>query len=267
MTEPHHISAASLPGERMIATRGLNKTYESSSGEVHALEDVSIEVDRGEIVAFLGPSGCGKSTLLEILAGLTPKSAGAVEINGGAPRPQPEVGLMFQQALLFPWRTVAANVLLPSELLNLPDKDWRYRADQLLAMVGLEGWGDKYHWELSGGMQQRVALARVLLLDPQILLLDEPFGALDEMTRESLDMEMMRIAADADKTVVLVTHNVYEATLMADRIFVFTARPGRIAGVVDIPQLQPRGIEFSTTKLFSDKIAQVRQLLTGGNDI
>lgn len=265
MIESHDVSPASLTSDQIIATRNLNKTYKGSSGEVHALEDVSIDVGRGEIVAFLGPSGCGKSTLLEILAGLTSKTAGDVEINGGIPRPQPEVGLMFQQALLFPWRTVAANVLLPSELLNLPSKNWRDRADQLLAMVGLEGWGDKYHWELSGGMQQRVALARVLLLDPEILLLDEPFGALDEMTRESLDMEMMRIAADADKTVVLVTHNVYEATLMADRIFVFTARPGRIAGVVEIPQPQPRGIEFSTTKLFTDKVAQVRELLSGGS--
>lgn len=265
MTQSHRLSPASLSRETVIATRGLNKIYHSASGEVHALSDVSIEVGRGEIVAFLGPSGCGKSTLLEVLAGLTPKTAGDVEINGGAPQPQPDVGIMFQQALLFPWRTVAANVLLPSELLELPNEDWRGRANRLLALVGLDGWEDRYHWELSGGMQQRVALARVLLLDPEILLLDEPFGALDEMTRENLDMEMMRIAADTEKTVVLVTHNVYEATLMADRIFVFTARPGRIAGVVDIPQPQPRGIDFSTTTMFSDKVAQVRNLLTGGN--
>lgn len=257
------LGAATDTGATIITTRGLSKTYQSLSGEVHALDDISIDVVQGEIVAFLGPSGCGKSTLLEILAGLTPATSGEVAIDGESPRPRPEVGLMFQQALLFPWRTVLANVVLPSELIELPDHDWEGRARDLLDMVGLEGWGDKYHWELSGGMQQRAALARVLLLDPGILLLDEPFGALDEMTRETLDMEMMRIAHEADKTVVLVTHNVYEAVLMADRIFVFTPRPGRIAGVVDIPHPQPRDLAFSTTNEFSDRVARVRGLLSG----
>jgi NitT/TauT family transport system ATP-binding protein len=250
----------------MIATRDLSKSYKTAGGEIHALDRIAIDVAPGEIVALLGPSGCGKSTLLEILAGLIRKSSGEVEINGGPPRPRPDVGIMFQQALLFPWRTVAANVLLPSELIEGRGQDWRERAESLLALVGLSGWADKYHWELSGGMQQRVALARVLLLDPDILLLDEPFGALDEMTRESLDVEMMRIAAEASKTVVLVTHNVYEATLMADRIFVFTARPGRIAGVVEVERAQPRGIEFSTTLEFSEKVAQVRSLLSSGGE-
>lgn len=251
----------------VIQTDRLAKTYKGSGGEVHALDDISITVEPGEIVAFLGPSGCGKSTLLEIIAGLTPKTSGNVQVNGGPPEPQPQVGIMFQQGLLFPWRTVAANVLLPSELIETTDEDWRQKAEDLLDMVGLSGWADKYHWELSGGMQQRVALARVLLLDPDILLLDEPFGALDEMTREALDTEMMRIASEKSKTVVLVTHNVYEAALMADRIFVFTARPGRIAGIVEIDEPQPRDIGFSTTTEFSDKVAEVRRLLmTGGNE-
>lgn len=255
-----HASVAHEQG--FIRTLGLSKTYRSASGVTHALDNVSIEVHRGEIVAFLGPSGCGKSTLLEILAGLTPLTSGSATVHGEKPRPRPEVGLMFQQALLFPWRTVAANVMLPAELIDVPDLDWNQRANELLEMVGLGGWGPRYHWELSGGMQQRVALARVLLLDPEVLLLDEPFGALDEMTRESLDTELMHIAHTRNTTVAMVTHNVYEATLVADRIFVFTARPGRIAGVVDIDEKQPRDIGFSTTNEFSEKVAQVRALLS-----
>lgn len=267
MTDPRRRTDV-LPstGESIIAARGLSKTYQSASGPIEALADISIEVRPGEIVAFLGPSGCGKSTLLEILAGLIPPTSGEVNIDGQPPRPRPEVGLMFQQALLFPWRTVLANVLLPAELREQTGRDWKARANELLDLVGLEGWAEKYHWELSGGMQQRVALARVLLLDPEILLLDEPFGALDEMTRESLDVEMMRIASDAAKTVVLVTHNVYEAALMCDRIFVFTPRPGRIAGVVEIDEPQPRGLEFSTTTEFGERVAEVRGLLTGDSN-
>jgi NitT/TauT family transport system ATP-binding protein len=264
MTEPRQRTDV-LPstGTAIIGVRRLSKTYQSGSGPIEALADISIEVRRGEIVAFLGPSGCGKSTLLEILAGLTAPTSGDVTIDGQPPHPRAEVGLMFQQALLFPWRTVLANVMLPAELSQQSDRDWKARANELLDMVGLDGWAEKYHWELSGGMQQRVALARVLLLDPEILLLDEPFGALDEMTRESLDLEMMRIANDAGKTVVLVTHNVYEAALMADRIFVFTPRPGLITGVVEIEEPQPRTLAFSTTGEFGERVAQVRSLLSG----
>jgi NitT/TauT family transport system ATP-binding protein len=267
MTEPRpRTDVLPATGASIIETRGLSKVYRSPSGAIEALADISIEVRPGEMVAFLGPSGCGKSTLLEILAGLIPPTSGEVTIDGQAPRPRAEVGLMFQQALLFPWRTVLANVLLPAELQEKTDRDWKARAHELIAMVGLEGWAEKYHWELSGGMQQRVALARVLLLDPEILLLDEPFGALDEMTRESLDLEMMRIASNAGKTVVLVTHNVYEAALMCDRIFVFTPRPGRIAGVVEIDEAQPRSLAFSTTTEFGERVAQVRGLLSGDSD-
>ena len=266
MTEPRQRTDV-LPAANsaIIGVSGLSKTYQSGSGSIEALADISIEVTRGEIVSFLGPSGCGKSTLLEILAGLIPPTSGEVTIDGQTPRPRAQVGLMFQQALLFPWRTVLANVMLPAELSQPSDRDWKARASELLDMVGLEGWAEKYHWELSGGMQQRVALARVLLLDPEILLLDEPFGALDEMTRESLDLEMMRIASEAKKTVVLVTHNVYEAALMCDRIFVFTPRPGRIAGVVEIDEPRPRSLAFSTTTEFGERIAQVRALLSGEN--
>ncbi|MFQ5879071.1 MAG: ABC transporter ATP-binding protein [Dehalococcoidia bacterium] len=249
-------------GSRLIQASGVRKVYAAPRGSVVALDEISLEIGAGEFVALLGPSGCGKSTLLNILGGLMAPSAGQVSIDGDRPRPRRDVGMMFQQSLLFPWRTVLQNVRLPAELLGLPREAAKQRAQELLSLVGLDGWELRYPWELSGGMQQRVALARVLLPDPDILLLDEPFGSLDEMTRESLDVELMRIAAMTTKTVIFVTHNVYEAVLMADRIYVFTKRPGRIAGIVDVGFARPRGLETSGTAAFADKVAEVRAFLT-----
>lgn len=247
-----------------IRCEQVSKTYASESGNVFALDAISLQVERGKLVALLGPSGCGKSTLLSVLAGLVSPSAGKVFVDGEEPRPRGDVGMMFQDALLFPWRSVLKNVLLPAELLRLPMDGATARARELLALMGLEDWESRHAWELSGGMRQRVALARVLLPDPDILLLDEPFGALDEMTRESLDLEMMRIANRTSKTLVLVTHNVYEAVLLADEIFVMTSRPGRLAGAVEVPLPQPRGIEASETPVFSEKVAEARRLLSEG---
>jgi NitT/TauT family transport system ATP-binding protein len=248
--------------EHAIRCEQVSKTYESESGRVLALDDVSLYVERGKLVSLLGPSGCGKSTLLSILAGLTRPTAGKVFVEGAEPRPRPDVGMMFQDSLLFPWRSVLKNVLLPAELFGLAMDKATDRARDLLTLVGLQGWESRYSWELSGGMRQRVALARVLLPDPDILLLDEPFGSLDEMTRESLDLEMMRIASDAHKTVVLVTHNVYEAVLISDQVVVLSPRPGRLAGIVDIPVPQPRNIEITETSLFTEKVAEARRLLS-----
>ncbi len=246
----------------VIETQAVSKIFEGGRGRIAALDGISMSVDRGEIMAFLGPSGCGKSTLLDILAGLTNPSSGKVLVDGEAPRPRREIGLMFQKSLLFPWRNVLDNVLLPAEVLRLDKDASRERAVELLEMVGLSGWGDNLPSELSGGMQQRVALARVLLPDPEVLLLDEPFGALDEMTRESLDLELARIAQLTHKTVVFVTHNVYEAVLISDRICVFTPRPGRVAGIVDVPMDRPRSPETLTTDLFSEKVYEVRDIIT-----
>ena len=170
---------------------------------------------------------------------------------------------MFQRSLLFPWRTVLENIMLPSEVMGLPVESSRERAGELLDMVGLAGWESEYPWELSGGMQQRVALARVLLPDPEVLLLDEPFGALDEMTRESLDLELTRIATMTHKTVVLVTHSVYEAVMISDRVFVFTPRPGKLAGIVEVPFGRPRDLDTSGTAEFAAKVAEVRKLMAG----
>lgn len=245
----------------MIRTVDLTKTYNTRAAPTLALDGISLEIPKGESVAFLGPSGCGKSTLLNILAGLLPPSSGEVLIAGESPHPRRDVGVMFQQSLLFPWRSVLKNILLPAELLGISPKVASRRAHELLALVGLSGWESSYFRELSGGMQQRAALARVLLPDPEILLLDEPFGALDEMTRETLDIELTKIVETSKKTVVLVTHNVYEAVLIADRIYVFTSSPGRIAGVVDIPISRPRRLEATGMPIFGEKVIEARKYL------
>lgn len=251
--------------EGMIRTDGIGKIYTTGSGEVVALDDVSLDIKSGEITSLLGASGCGKSTFLNILAGLVAPTSGVAEIAGSAPKPRRQVGMMFQRSLLFPWRTVLENIMLPAEVMGLDGDESLGRTAELLDMVGLDGWQDKYPWELSGGMQQRVALARVLLPDPDVLLLDEPFGALDEMTREALDLELTRIATVTEKTVVLVTHSVYEAVMISDRVFVFTPRPGQLAGVVDVPFGRPRDLETSGTAQFAEKVAEVRHLMAGSS--
>lgn len=245
----------------MIHAEDVGKIYPTVSGGITALRGINLEVREGEITSLLGSSGCGKSTFLNVLAGLIPPTDGTVEIAGLPPRPRREVGMMFQRSLLFPWRTVMENVLLPSEVMDLEKASSRQRASELLALVGLDGWEDRYPWELSGGMQQRVALARVLLPDPDVLLLDEPFGALDEMTREALDLELTRIVSLTQKTVVLVTHSVYEAVMISDRVFVFTPRPGRLSGIVNVPFGRPRDLETSGTAAFAEKVSEVRRLM------
>jgi NitT/TauT family transport system ATP-binding protein len=239
---------------------GLSKVYRAGEHAVEALDEIDLEIREGEFVSLLGPSGCGKSTLLLIAAGLVQPSKGEILVADQVPEPGPNVGIMFQSALLFPWRNVLANVLLAGELLGLDPSYAQSRAHDLLELVGLRGWGTRHPWELSGGMQQRVALARVLLPDPGILLLDEPFGALDEMTREALDLELMSLVEDSCKTVILVTHSVYEAVLVSDRIVVLTPRPGRIAGMVDIDFQRPRALALSGTQEFAAKVAEVRAL-------
>jgi NitT/TauT family transport system ATP-binding protein len=249
-----------------IRCEHLSKIYDGDAGRVVALDGISLDIERGRLIALLGPSGCGKSTLLSMFAGLILPTDGTVLVQDDHPRPRQDVGMMFQDSLLFPWRSVLKNVLLAAELLGLNRGATTARAHELLHLVGLGGWESRHVWELSGGMRQRVALARVLLADPDILLLDEPFGALDEMTRESLDLELMAIASRAEKTIVLVTHSVYEAVLLADEIFVMTPRPGRLAGTVEVDLPQPRGIEVTESAEFSEKVAEARRLLSmGGN--
>jgi len=229
----------------LIRLGGVGMTYATASGPVEALRDIDLTVGRGELVAIVGPSGCGKSTLLRIIAGLRSPSRGQVLVDGHpVVRPIPSVGMVFQAPVLLKWRTIADNVLLPAELSRLDPRDYRDRAAQLLRLVGLAEFAQKLPRELSGGMQQRAALCRALLLDPPLLLMDEPFGALDAMTRDEMNLELLRVwgqgSGEERKTIVFVTHSIPEAVFLADRVMVMTSRPGRLGRVFDVPLPRPR---------------------------
>lgn len=237
--------------------------------EVQALKDINLSIPQGSFTSFIGPSGCGKSTLLNAMAGLLSPSHGDVSLNGRTVvEPPDEVGIMFQKATLLPWRTTLDNVLLPIELRDGPKvaATFRDKAISLLDTVGLAGFHGAYPQELSGGMAQRAAICRMLITEPEILLLDEPFGALDELTRERMDLELQRIAAARNATVVLVTHSIPEAVLLSDRIFAMTARPGRISEVIDIDLPRPRSMDTLNHPSFGNYVAKVRDALNKGHD-
>src|SRR5438128_1727813 len=219
----------------VIHVKGLRKEYGTARGTVLALDGIDFTVGEGEFVAIVGPSGCGKSTLLKILAGLLPATRGEVNLRSvPVTGPRRDIGVVFQSPVLFPWRTVLENVLLPIDVQRLGREKNRGRALELLSLVGLSGFEHRYPWELSGGMQQRVAITRSLMHDPALLLMDEPFGALDAMTRESLNLELQRIWLDRHETILFVTHSIAEAVFLADRVFVMTSRPGRLLERVDV---------------------------------
>jgi NitT/TauT family transport system ATP-binding protein len=246
-----------------IKMEGLSKQFSSLQGEeVVALQNVTAEIFKGEFITVVGPSGCGKSTLLKILAGLTPYSNGDVRVADQSVRgTRRDVGVVFQSAILLPWRTVMENVLLPAEVQGLDQKVARARAQMLVEMVGLGGFERKYPQELSGGMQQRASIARALLNDPSILLMDEPFGALDALTRENMNLELQRIWRESGKTIVLITHSVPESVFLADRVFVMTPRPGRLARVVTVDIPRPRGLGVMNSSKFGELAAEIRLLL------
>jgi NitT/TauT family transport system ATP-binding protein len=228
----------------VIVLDRVGMTYRAESGPVEALRGISISVGRGQLVALVGPSGCGKSTLLRIVAGLRPPTTGSVSVDDRAVRgPITAVGMVFQAPVLLKWRTVRDNVLLPAELSGLDPRRFRERAEALLTLVGLGDFADKYPRELSGGMQQRASISRALLLDPPLLLMDEPFGALDAMTRDEMNLELLRVWGEsfaARKTIVFVTHSIPEAVFLADSVVVMSPRPGRVTRVFDIPLPRPR---------------------------
>jgi NitT/TauT family transport system ATP-binding protein len=238
----------------LIRLDRVGMTYPTSSGAVEALRDIDLTVGRGELVAIVGPSGCGKSTLLRIIAGLRPASRGRVEVDGRpVTRPIPSVGMVFQAPVLLKWRTIESNVLLPAELSGLDPAAYRRRAVELLRLVGLGEFAQKLPRELSGGMQQRASLCRALLLDPALLLMDEPFGALDAMTRDEMNLELLRVWGEGSrerKTIVFVTHSIPEAVFLADRVVVMTPRPGRLARVFDVPLPRPRTVASRATPAF-----------------
>ena len=253
----------------MIVLDDVGMTYRAEPGPVEALCDITLEVGRGQLVALVGPSGCGKSTLLRVVAGLRRPTTGRVVVDGRpVTRPIPAVGMVFQAPVLLKWRTVRDNVLLAAELSGLAPAAHRARADALLRLVGLGDFADRTPRELSGGMQQRVSLCRALLLDPPLLLMDEPFGALDAMTRDELNLELLRVWGEGSgerKTIVFVTHSIAEAVFLADRVVVMTPRPGRVARIVDVSLARPRTVatraapEFGALSLvIHEALGQVR---------
>lgn len=247
----------------LIVVRGLSKTYGAANAQqVTALQDLDFEIYDGEFVSVVGQSGCGKSTLLKVLAGLLPYSSGSVELNGRPLRgPSPEAAVVFQSPVLLPWRTVVENVLLPIEFRNLPIASYRQSALDLLALVGLRDVADRYPFELSGGMQQRAAIVRALVQDPRLLLMDEPFGALDAMTREQMNLELMRIWSGSRKTVFFITHSIAEAIFLSDRVIAMTTRPGTIAEIISIDLPRPRDLSIINTDRFGRYAAHLRSLL------
>jgi NitT/TauT family transport system ATP-binding protein len=247
-----------IPGESpLIAVTDVEKIYKTRQGEpVHALTAVNLTIRRGEFISVVGPSGCGKSTLMRILAGLDVQSRGSVTIRGGVIKgPRPDVGVVFQQATLLPWRTVLQNVTMPAMLRGI---DRTARARELLELVSLSSFADKYPFELSGGMQQRVAICRALVCDPDILLMDEPFGALDALTREQMNIELARIQAEQQKTIVFITHSIPEAVFLGDRVVVMSARPGRIADVMNVDLPRPRTLDTMRLPQFTAMCAELR---------
>lgn len=250
-------------GAPFISVDQVSQVFRTTSrGEVVALDDISLSIGAGEFLSVLGPSGCGKSTLMRIIAGLVAPTSGEVSIGGervgGSRR---DVGIVFQQAALFPWRTVLKNVMLGAELLDLPRVAAEERARELLEMVGLSHAENLYPYELSGGMQQRASIARALLHQPAVLLMDEPFGALDALTRETMGQELLRIWASSGTTVVFITHDVDEALFLADRILVMAARPGRVQEVVSVPLPRPRDLDVKSTPEFGETGKHLRHLL------
>ena len=240
--------------EPFIHLAGVKKVYRTRRAEFLAVSEVTFDVAAGELVALVGPSGCGKTTLLKILAGLHPHDAGEVRIGSAAQPfdPSRDIGMVFQQPLLLKWRRVLDNVLLPAEILGLPVAASRERARDLLSLVGLRDAEDKYPYELSGGMQQRAAIARALIHDPKLILMDEPFGALDALTREKMNLELLRIWQQARKTIVFVTHGISEAVFLGTRVVVLTAGPARMADnfLVDLPH--PRTLDVKTHERFGE---------------
>lgn len=252
----------------LITVRDVEKSFRSGLRSIHALDRISFDIDEGSFVSLVGPSGCGKSTLLKIISGLLPSSFGSVHVNNQqVNEPLENVGMVFQSPVLLKWKTVLGNIMLPVEFAKLERESHLERARSLVRIVGLTGFEEMYPYELSGGMQQRVSLCRALVTDPRILLMDEPFGALDAMTRDELDLELIRIWEERKKTVLFVTHNIQEAVFLSDDVLVMSARPGRLLEKIRIELRRPRTLEVMSSGQFGEYTLRIRAMLAsaGGN--
>jgi len=258
-------STPSAPRPVMMAIEHATKHYKTGSGSVHALEDLSLEIAAGEFVCVLGPSGCGKSTLLWAMSGLHDLTRGRI-LLGGTPvdGPRPEIGMIFQEANLLPWRNLWQNIHFPFEIKRLDSNPFASRIRSLIDEVGLAGFEKKMPRELSGGMQQRASIVRCLSFDPAVILMDEPFGALDAFTRDEMNLLIQKIWMETGKTIVFVTHNVTEAIFLADRVVVLTPRPGRLAHVFPIELPRPRTIEQTFSREFIEVVLQIKQTIQSG---
>ena len=252
--------------KNVVEISGVSKVFETASGKTHALEGIDLSITEGEFVSLIGPSGCGKSTLLRLIGDLTSPTAGSVTINGkpaAKARMDRDYGIVFQAPVLFDWRTVQANVALPLEVKGVPKAQRDERVRAMLDLVELKDFARHHPYQLSGGMQQRVSIARALALEPSILLMDEPFGALDEMTRERLNAEVQRIWQQTGTTVVFVTHSIPEAVFLSSKVVVMSPRPGRIARVIDIDLPRPRTDDTRESARYFALITEVRETLRG----
>jgi NitT/TauT family transport system ATP-binding protein len=260
--------AQNAPTEQIaVALKGVSKTYVTAGGDtVNALQKIDLSIGSQQFVSVIGASGCGKTTLLRIIGGLEPEYDGDLLLDGAKRTgPNKNIGIVFQDANLLPWRTVLNNVLLPANVLKLDMKKATERAYSLLDLVGLKGFETKYPFELSGGMRQRVAIARALIHDPSVLLMDEPFGALDALTREHMNIELLKIWHSAKKTVFLITHSISEAAFMSDRVIVMSPRPGRIIEDVRIDLPRPRNLDLLSEAAFGNYTRKLRHLLDHGD--
>jgi NitT/TauT family transport system ATP-binding protein len=255
--------------EVLLDVVDVTKDYETREGdEIRALDRVSLSLADGEFVSVVGPSGCGKSTMLKIIAGIEHKTSGSIAYRGKSDqRPQNGMGVVFQTPVLLPWLTILENVLLPIRVLRLPYKAAAERTRDLLALVGLAGFEGKYPGELSGGMQQRVSIARSLVHDPALLLMDEPFGALDALTRERMSLELQKIWMSNRKTVFFITHSILESVFLSDRVLVMSERPGRIIEELVIPFARPRRFELAADPEFNKLVSRIRDLLGASIDV
>jgi NitT/TauT family transport system ATP-binding protein len=250
---------------QVVSLRNVSKSF--GAGGVHALESIDLDVSPGELVSLIGPSGCGKSTLLRIVGDLVEPTAGEVVVNGKSARQarlDRDYGIVFQEPVLYDWRTVAKNIALPLELLGWKRPKRARRVHELLELVELQGFGDHHPWQLSGGMQQRVSIARALSFSPALLLMDEPFGALDEMTRERLNAELLRIWEQSQATILFVTHSISEAVFLSTRVVVMSRRPGRIAAIAEVDLPQPRTADTREEPRFFELVTEVRDRLREG---